>query len=484
MKPLHILSCVTISLGILLTSCENSAFLSEPPYSFTSPENFYKNESDLKIALVGCYSTINTKDVPDAFVPDGTYSRGLLFVLGGGNDELLSNTSSELADFGRLSYLPSNSCVSSLWAAYFAGINRCNLLLEKAVDVDMDPMVKEQIIGEARFLRAFFYYHLAVAFGGVPVTTSSIPDNKAPREPIQEVFSLIIDDLTFAYNTLGGSAINTGGANKWTAGGYLGVVYNYLASSKRYEVGKSLGFGLNSFEWVNADEMSQNATTVLKDVVDNSGYILVAREKYSYLFRETTKAEQYKECLFMAESSNAISNSYPEMANFPIPNGDRNLYGGGYGRLRPTRELYMSYNDNDIRRDHNITGTYSEHSTIEVIEGASYYVPTEALLVSRINWCTGKFRFQDPKEKIIPASATSISYPLLRFADVLLQYAEALYFTGDETQARSIFTTIRNRVVKPEVDVETLNTAYYKADFVDELLDERKRELCLNRKDG
>src|SRR5690606_5525236 len=211
---------VLLLFSTLLFSCENSAFLAEPPYSFTSPENFYKNESDLKMALVGCYSTINTKTVPGDYVPDGTYDRGLLYMLQGGDEEV-TNTTDQSGDFARLSYLPTHPYLSDFWAAYFAGINRCNLLIEKAADVDMDSAIKEQIIAEARFLRAFFYWHLTSSFGGVPVTTSSVPDNGAPRDDLQTVFSLILEDLEHAYNTLNITSINVGGANKWTAAGYL-----------------------------------------------------------------------------------------------------------------------------------------------------------------------------------------------------------------------------------------------------------------------
>src|SRR5690606_32375155 len=211
MKRLHILA---VSLIFLLVSCEKSTFLAEPPYSFTSPENFYKTESDLKMALVGCYSTINTKNVPGAFVPDGTYDRGLLYILQG-IDEMLPNSTDESTDFVRLSYVPTGTFMSAHWAAYFAGISRCNLLLEKTPGVEMSPPVRDKIMGEARFLRAFFYYHLATSFGGVPVTTSSVPESDAPRDNLEEVFSLIISDLEFAYNTLSETSIHTGGANKW-----------------------------------------------------------------------------------------------------------------------------------------------------------------------------------------------------------------------------------------------------------------------------
>ena len=83
---------------------------------------------------------------------------------------------------------------------------------------------------------------------------------------------------------------------------------------------------------------------------------------------------------------------------------------------------------------------------------------------------------RDPKEKALTSWASDLNFPLLRYADILLLNAEALYMTGDEAAARNVLTTVRERVANS--DVNLLNTAYYKVDFIEELIDERTRELC------
>ena len=84
----------------------------------------------------------------------------------------------------------------------------------------------------------------------------------------------------------------------------------------------------------------------------------------------------------------------------------------------------------------------------------------------------------DPSQKSTSSWAAATSLPLLRYADVLLLHAEAQFFTGDEPGARTTLSSVRQRAVQAPAVVDDLNTAYFKSDFVEELLDERSRELC------
>jgi hypothetical protein len=92
-----------------------------------------------------------------------------------------------------------------------------------------------------------------------------------------------------------------------------------------------------------------------------------------------------------------------------------------------------------------------------------------------------KWRLDDPKDRLnrgIPAWAGDIDYGVLRYGDVLLMYAEAKYKTGDEAGARALLKELRARACNDDVTkVNTITTAYYKADLMQELLDERSREL-------
>lgn len=117
--------------------------------------------------------------------------------------------------------------------------------------------------------------------------------------------------------------------------------------------------------------------------------------------------------------------------------------------------------------------------------GVRYYVPN-VLPTNNTNpnvagYSMGKYRSMDPALRNMIGWANSINIPLLRYADILLLHAEAQFFTGNETAARSTITLVRQRAVRTGSTVATLNTAYFKSDFVTELLDERSRELCFEQ---
>ena len=123
---------IILFVVLALMSCEDISFLNTAPYSYTSPENYYKKLSDFENALVGCYETINTNIVADKTVETGTYSYGLQMMLNGGNDELIQSsnpTAYDFSAFGVATYNANNVSISNLWTAYIAGVMRCNYVI-------------------------------------------------------------------------------------------------------------------------------------------------------------------------------------------------------------------------------------------------------------------------------------------------------------------------------------------------------------------
>ncbi|WP_347026880.1 RagB/SusD family nutrient uptake outer membrane protein [Bacteroides ovatus] len=479
-----------LSVALLLPtiiSCDDMKFLDKAPYSHTSPENYYQKLSDFESAIVGCYDAISIAKIGTVDVTYGTYITGLQYMLSAGNDEMVLSTNPGTYDytaFGEASYVTQNSAISQLWTAFFAGIMRCNYVIAKAAEISLpegDAARLNEIAAEARFLRGFFYFHLAELFGGVPVYTGLNSDAYAQRCPIEEVYNkVIIPDLDYAYRTLPHRAGIMGAASKWSAAGYLATVYNYLATCKRYNVGNTLADNeLNKFDWVNEEQMRDNAKTVLEDIYKNSQYKLI--DRYDYLFRETTKSFQQQECLFTVENTCETADTYPQSTALFSPGGS--AYGGSYGIYRNTIELYDSYENTgsiDIRRNYNITKSYSASSAKESIEGVNYLIPGTANKSS--SDYPGKFRESDPSSRALTKNRSGISIPLIRYADMILQYAEVKYFQGDEPGARSLLTEVRQRIVASGKNVDELNITYHKDNFIEELLAERSRELCFESK--
>ena len=475
-KMKTILIVKILVLTIILTGC--TEYLNTQPYSFDTVDKLYQSEEGAELGLTGCYNTLNAETVQGT-AWGGSFHAIIPFMLNGGTDEVVTRdgvTDPYYAPYGNYTYSSQSPSLKSNWFVLFAGINRTNYLLEKIDGVEMEEERKAEMKAEAHFLRGFFYFYLSIAYGALPIYKESEQSASAPRESVQEVYQLIIDDLKYAYENLEKVASKPGRADKWSAAGYLAKVYTYLASCKMNNVGADLNFELNSFAWVDANAMYREALKVTNDIIDNSDRLLT--ENYDYLFRETTGAWQEEESLFSLQGSKSVSNgNYNLLVLWQIPIGAPSA-GAGFGLLRPTGEIYHKYHTSDIRRSHNLTQYLQTSNPTENIEGVNYFIPVALNSPLEGGYCVGKYRYRDAAEKDITITRSDGDIILLRYADILFLNAEALYFTGKEQQARERVNEVLTRVAESEYQLETLSDAYYNEDFITELLDSRARELC------
>lgn len=469
----------------IFSSCNK--FLDTNPYSFTVTENFYKNANEAEMALTGVYNILNARNVQGQGNVS-TFARDLTCLINGATDEVVVTSNYNeisLAPFGTAGFTTDNISLNNVWFFFYAGINRANVLIEKLNGInDFTGNRKIQVEAEARMLRGFYHMYLSMMHGGIPVYNTSLQDAKKPRQSLQDVYTQVIADYEFAYNNLPNRAAMTGRVNKWTAAGLLAKAYTYLASAKNSGT-SSFGLALNSFAWVDANDAYQKALTYTSQTIQNSGYILNTR--YDYLFREATKNEQYLESLLVTEAANSSGMEAINMiVNGWCPQGNVNNFGGSYGFFRPTGEIHRKYHPTaDARFHHNLTGNFSSNPMVETVLGVRYYIPN-VLPVNNTNpnvggYSMGKYRSMDPALRNMTGWANSINIPLLRYADILLLHAEAQFFTGNQTGARTTLTQVRQRALRTGSTINVLNTSYFNTDFVQELLDERSRELCFEQ---
>lgn len=467
---------------LTLFSCENS--LEPTPYSFTSPENFYKTAQDAEIALVGVYNTLTAGDIQGQGNAD-SFRRDLYEMLVGGTGEGVTPrqfANNRGGQFGTAAFTSQDVELNFTWFFLYAGISRANSLLENLPNIpdnDFTGNRKIEIEAEAKLLRGFYHTLLTMMHGAIPVYTRTDEDPTKARQSVQEVYAQILLDYEFAYANLQNRGPLAASVNKWTAAGLLVKVHTYLASMKMNGL-SDFGFTLNNFDWVDADASYAAAVTISGDIVANSGYSLT--QNYDRLFRESTKSAQAEEVLFAAEgSSDASQQVITIVINNFIPQGNAVRLGGGSGWTRPTGELFDLYNSNDFRFSHNVSGNLGGNPNIlQVIEidGVRYYQPRDLPGKNSGFMSVGKYRMKDPTQKSYAPWASGISFPLLRYADILLLRAEALFYTGNEPAARAILSQLRQRSVIAPAIVDDLDAAYFNADFVKELQEERSRELC------
>lgn len=402
-----------------------------------------------------------------------------MIMMNGATDEAIArdnNLNPNYAVWGNASFTAQSNFTNEAWVFFYAGISRANYLIDRIETIEgFSGNRKNEIIAEARLLRGFYHMMLSMMYGGVPVYDFLDPNLNKARNSIEEVYTLVLSDYKFAYETLDDRATVQSHVNKWTAAGLLAKAHTYLASAK--STGLKGFININSFDWVNSNQHYTDALAYTQDIISNSGYKLTSN--YDYLFRESTKQQQYEENLFAAEGTNHPSTNVVNIiVNAFIPQGNVNTVGGGYGWFRPTSELRDKYIEEDFRRDHNLTGNMNSQNRFENIEGVKYFVPRPLPNANVGFYCIGKYRMIDPALKTIPNYASNINLPILRYADILLLHAEAQYFVVSEPAARATLSLVRARAVGNGFDVSVLNNAYQKNDFIEELLEERSRELC------
>ncbi|SNC77686.1 Starch-binding associating with outer membrane [Hymenobacter gelipurpurascens] len=187
-KSILFLSLLTLGLA----SCEK--FLEEKPYDFLSSENFYQNEGDAVAGLNGVFNALLPQTYFGRTGWQVTELPGELIRVGSSTDER--------AQLSRFTFTATNTEINSWWTNSYRMINRANDVIEKVPAITMDEARKNNIIGNARFLRAMGYFDLVRSFGDVPLVLATVKgpteDLRPPRTPIAQVYEQIIADLKFA----------------------------------------------------------------------------------------------------------------------------------------------------------------------------------------------------------------------------------------------------------------------------------------------
>lgn len=421
--------------GILmsfLSGCEKS-FLDQTPQTTRSEANFYKTSSDFNNAVVGVYA--NFKHI--GLYGNGT---GALHVMtetvsdnteNGATRQSVNQGIFEINDFITLI---STDRVRDCWIGLYTGIGRTNSILDRLPAATIAQADKDRYEGEAKFMRAIFYFHLVRLYGDVPLITKEITSpygaNEVLRTPISQVYDLIVSDLKTAESKLPANipANQAGRASQGAAKALLGKVYLTL---KQYD----------------------NAATKLKEVIDAKTYDLVP--KYADIFAHTTSFAANKEVIFAVQYlGGQIGQGSAMWSDWAPFNAGTALLGSGGGTgvgfNKPTADMANTYEIGDLRKDASMLTTYKSATGQDVRD--AYVV---------------KFRQQGAL-----AGDSDVDFPILRYADVLLMYSEALNEQGKTIEALPFLNQIRKRAGLAD------KTGLNQADFRLAMEQERRVELA------
>lgn len=455
-----VLLSVLFSSGSLFTSCNKILDIDPGKYVLASA-SYYSTQEELETALRGVYAVL---------AEEGLYGDYILGRLGLECDEGFSDYS---ADRGTSAFYEggvTDTKILSYWQKLYQGISRANQIIAHVDNPDNDVTEEKRmnIKGQALFLRGYYYFMLVNKFGGVPLILNPIESGKAenvqtPRADIKTVYDQVVADMTQA-EELVSSTINQvespGRISKSAIQGILARVCLYMAGAPVNDASKYAA----AAEW--SKKVTENG---LHDLAASYQQIFInyAQDLYN-------KKESIWEVEFYGNGTGIYASVGGAVGhNIGIQYAGNASFGKAKGIIHPTVWLYNLYAAGDLRRDWVI-------APYRYVADAISYWPAETTVLARY---AAKFRRE--YEVLLPKSATITpqNYPLLRYSDVLLMYAEALneVSKGPTPAAYEAINKVRRRAVGASVNTANaavdLSSLSYE-NFKKELKNERARELC------
>ncbi len=343
--------------------------------------------------------------------------------------------------------------LQNFWGARYQGIASCNLCLERIPDVVMDENLKRRRLAEVRFLRAFFYFDLVRNFGGVPLVTKF--DEKGiglARSTQEECYKFIEDEINLAIPDLPErSQLAAADLGRVTKGAALGI----LGKAQLYQA-----------KW-------SEAKTTLKQIIDSNEYRLL--ENFGDVW--SVKHNNSEESLFEAQQTYG-GETYNLGGSLTVVTGCRNGIGDGWSWGQPTSDLenaYIAAGDTErlkwtiiktmctsIAGETQFTKFVQNNSQVCAITDAKYKEYIEKFGWTTLDYYKGYlidpaqhksariirkyFVPLEDRPEVYNIDKIPLNHRVLRYADVLLMYAEACVETGDNAQAQWGLNEVRSRV--------------------------------------
>jgi hypothetical protein len=419
---------ILILMGVasVLFSCKK---LDENPTSVIVKEQFYTTQADAIAGVTGVYGEL---------VSDGTeqpmYGREINFLADMTTDDLAAGPSAinpNVRALSSITYTSTDDRLQVLWRQFYTGISRANVAIDQISAMTFDDNVRLRLVRESKFLRALFYFNLVRFWGGVPIvlhdpTSTDLSSLKTNRSSVADVYKQIQADLADAENLpTSYTGADIGRATSGAAKTLLLKVY------------------LTNKDW-------PNAISKAKEIINGSfGYGLFPN--YADVFNKATK--NGIEHIFSAqfEANGGLGNSSTLMG-----------------------AAFAGFNSNvpaDIPADSSV---YKQYSSTDTRRSVTFYTslvnPTTGVTKVFPSFYFGKYV---DRSVLLTSSQSSINFPILRYADVLLMYAEAINeVQGPVSDAYNAINQVRVRA-----NTGNLTEGLSQSAFRDSLYAERRREF-------
>lgn len=413
------------TVSLFFTGCSED-FLTKEPYASQTELVYFKTSTELDEALTGAYRAISSSGFKTG-VEFAWWSLGNI-----GSDDALMGSGTEakdpqLQDISMSRQLSSNVRNAAYWSAFYTGIAKANLVIDKSSVVAGDTATINTITRQAKFLRALCYYNLVIYWGNVPLFTSyaDVATAIRPKSPAADVWALIVQDCKDATKLPTRSAWGQTSYGRITSGAAWSLLGKSYMWQKKYA----------------------EAASALKKVIDSKEYSLVS--DYGKVFRDegNNSSESIFETQHVAANAAALGSinvamQLPEeMSGFTYNSPTQNFF--DEFEMGDPRIIYTFLFKGDIFPTKTGTLTLTNKNSMTPYSSRKAFVPPLVI---------------DLQNSLYDV-AQNIKY--LRYSEVLLQYAEALNETGKSAEALPYLEMVRARARQtPTTDPQRKSCAY------------------------
>ncbi len=422
MKKFFLYSAFALTTTIATTSC--SDFLDQPVLGQENLDTYFKTKEECIKQVNGCYQTI--------FWEEWWKIEKMAVIFDMCTDDMwCNNTSQNADDWDDLPHFVGDKYTSSThdyWQYRYKGVTRANIVfdgIQKSTILEDD--LKKRLLAETRFIRAYQYFELAKTFGGLPIIDGlKMPSEvvNIKRSSIEDTYSLIESDLKYAIAGLPEKSeyatSDLGRATKGAAKAYLGKVYLY-------------------------QEKYDEAQQILGEVISSAEYDLLPNFGDVWNVEHNNSIESIFEVQYSAITEYALGGRISTVT------GSRDDSGWSWGG--PTSNLenaFLAQEDNE-----RLKWTIIKHEATEIpgevaVDASKPYIISpdkhKAARISRKYYLPQAHR-PEPYD----GNHQPLNYRLMRYADVLLMYAEAQNAIGNDALAKAELNKVRARVSLDDV---------------------------------
>lgn len=430
-----------------------SDFLTLAPEDQVSGSNFFKTEADFTQALHAAYNPLRSVG-PDYYTSE-MRSDNTHYEYNPTNQGTAIYMRQDVADFTNNS---SNDYSAAIYYDSYRGISRTNVILDRIAGAELTEEASNRIEGQARFLRAFYYFKLVRYFGKVPLYVQEVSDESQafqPRAAVDEVYAQIIADATQAVALLAAPSDfpQEGYASKGSAAMLLADVY---ATQKQY---------------AQAEEHLRSLSSMGYDLLPTYAEVFSTANKNS---KESIFEVQFMQGLEAGMQSNFIYVFLPRTLNtaiitYGVATNNTSNAGGGWNT--PTQEMIDAYEPGDSRLDASIgvaEGTYNTSNYFRLEANRSivgYTAPAGKVGVPYIK------KYLNPHAN---PNNMHDNWPIYRYADALLLLAEVQNEQGKTADALVHLNRVRRRAMPTAAPLTVSDQAILR----DLILKERRIELA------